>query len=748
MKKFILNLSIIYYMIFFLNVNVVNANVLENIKISGNERISNETIKLFSKVSINETIDQNKLNEILKNLYETNFFSDVKLEIDDNILSIIVVENPIIEDISYEGISANKIVEALKENSLVVSRSSFNETILKKEKFRLNQILKDLGYYKSTIDILIKEEKNNLVKLTFKFNLGEKAKIKKIKFIGNKIFKDRKLRRIIASEEYKFWKFISGKKYLNENLVQFDTRLLKNFYKNNGYYNVVINSSFAKLINKDEFELIFNIDAKSKVYFGKMNLTLPIDFDKNNFLKIEKLFNKIQNKSYSINTINKILNEIDKITALEQYQFINASVEEEIVDDKINLNFKINETEKYYIQKINIFGNNVTAENVIRNQFEVDEGDPYNEILINKSFNNLKSLGYFKSVDKEVIDFNETKTKEINITVIEQPTGEINASAGVGTTGSSIGFGVKENNFLGQGIKLDSDITLATDSVKGKFSVTNPNFNNSDKSINLTIDASENDNYKKYGYKTNKTGISIGTDFEYYDDFFLGVGTSNFYEKIETNSTASARQQAQEGSYWDSFLKLDFNLDKRNQKFQASSGFKSFYSLDLPIVSDTNTLKNYYNHSIYFDLYEKNISSVSFYFETANSLNNKDVKLSERINIPSRRLRGFESGRIGPKDGDDFIGGNFAYSINFSSNIPQFFEESQNVEFLIFTDLADVWGVDYDSSLNDSKLRSAIGLGLDWYSPVGPMNFSLSHPISKADTDKTESFRFNLGTSF
>ena len=337
-------------MIFFLNVNVVNANVLENIKISGNERISNETIKLFSKVSINETIDQNKLNEILKNLYETNFFSDVKLEIDDNILSIIVVENPIIEDISYEGISANKIVEALKENSLVVSRSSFNETILKKEKFRLNQILKDLGYYKSTIDILIKEEKNNLVKLTFKFNLGEKAKIKKIKFIGNKIFKDRKLRRIIASEEYKFWKFISGKKYLNENLVQFDTRLLKNFYKNNGYYNVVINSSFAKLINKDEFELIFNIDAKSKVYFGKMNLTLPIDFDKNNFLKIEKLFNKIQNKSYSINTINKILNEIDKITALEQYQFINASVEEEIVDDKINLNFKINETEKYYIQ--------------------------------------------------------------------------------------------------------------------------------------------------------------------------------------------------------------------------------------------------------------------------------------------------------------------------------------------------------------------------------------------------------------
>ena len=748
MKISPLKLVTIFYFIIFLNFNVSHANVLENIKILGNDRISNDTIILFSKISINENIDQNKLNVILKNLYETEFFSDVSVKIEDNTLTIIVVENPIIEKINYEGVRANRILELLKEDALIKPRYSFNEIILKKEKFRLNQILKDLGYYKSTIEIFVKEEKNNLVNLTFNFDLGEKAKIKKIKFIGNKVFKDRKLRRIIASEEYKFWKFISGKKYLNENLVEFDTRLLRNFYKNNGYYNVEINSSFAKLINEDEFELVFNIDAKSKVYFGEMSLSLPTDFDRSNFNNIEKLFNKIENQKYSINTINKILDEIDLITAQEQYQFINATVEEKIENNKIRLNFKINETEKYYIKKINIFGNNVTAENVIRNQFEVDEGDPYNEILINKSFNNLKSLGYFKTVDKEVIDFDDTKTKIVNISVIEQPTGELSASAGVGTTGSSIGFGIKENNFLGQGIKVNSDVSLATDSVKGRFSVTNPNYKNTDKSINLTIDASENDNYKKYGYKTNKTGLSLGTNFEYYDDFFLGVATSNFYEKIETNSTASARQQAQEGNYWDSFLKLDFNLDKRNQKFQTSSGFKSFYSLDLPIISDTNTLKNYYNHSIYFDLYEKNISSISFYFETANSLNNKDVKLSERINIPSRRLRGFESGRIGPKDGDDFIGGNFAYSLNFSSNIPQFFEESQNVEFLFFTDVADVWGVDYDSSLNDSKIRSSIGLGLEWYSPVGPMNFSLSHPVSKAETDKTESFRFNLGTTF
>ena len=190
------------------------------------------------------------------------------------------------------------------------------------------------------------------------------------------------------------------------------------------------------------------------------------------------------------------------------------------------------------------------------------------------------------------------------------------------------------------------------------------------------------------------------------------------------------------------------NYDKRNQKFQASSGFKSYYSLDLPILSDTSTIKNYYNYSHYFNFFEKNFSSISIYLQSANSLNNKDVKLSERITIPSTRLRGFEAGRVGPKDGDDFIGGNYAYSVNFNSNIPQLFQDSQNLDFLFFVDAAEIWGVDYNSSIQGNGIRSSIGFGLDWVSPVGPINFTLAYPVTKEKGDKTETFRFNLGTTF
>ena len=726
-----------------------SSDIIEKINIEGNQRISSNTIILFTEVNIGQEITDNDLNPILNNLYNTSYFNDVRISLNNNILNIFVEEFPIIQKINYNGVKSNTILEKITEDKLLKDKSPYIKFSLNNEKERLLSQIKELGYYNASIETTLETLDENLVNINFDIKLGDKSKIKKITFIGNKVFKDNRLKRLIASSEYKFWKIISGRKYLNENLVKLDERLLKNYYLNNGYYDVKIYSSFAKLVKENEFELIFNIDSNQQYYFGDIKLDLPPDFDEKNFLKLEKLFSDIKGEVYSINQIDKILDEIDLITLQEQYQFINASVEEKLVSNNINLIFKIKESDKYYVEKINIYGNNVTQENVIRNQLELDEGDPFNEILLNKSINNLKSLNFFKNVDKSVKEGSSENTKILNLSVDEKPTGEITASAGVGTDGGSIGFGIRENNFLGKGLSLDSNFNLSGETFKGKFGLTNPNFKNSDKSIFINAEAIETDNFKTFGYKTNKTGINIGTNFEYLNDLRLGIGTSNFYEVIKTNDTASQAQQDQEGNYWDTFVNFDFIYDKRNQKFQTTSGFKSFYSIDVPIVSEKNTLKNYYNYSHYFDLYENNVSSVSIYLQSANSINNKDIKLSERINIPSSKLRGFESGRVGPKDGEDYIGGNYGYALNFSSTIPQIFEESQNVDFLFFVDAANLWGVDYDSSLDDSgSIRSSTGIALDWFSPIGPLSFSLAYPITKESGDKEESFRFNLGTSF
>ena len=745
LKKF----NILVYLLLIFSISNANSNILENIVVDGNDRISNETIIMFSGVKKYNDVDNVDINKVLKNLYETNFFENVSVTLNNKTLIIKVFEFPIIENVEFDGVKAKKIKKKLNDSIKIKNRSSYNPILVSNDVSIIKFQLKKLGYYFANVESIIENLGNNRLNLIYKIDLGNKAKIKKITFIGDKIFKDGKLRSIVISEEYKFWKFISGRKFLNEDVIQLDKRLLRNFYLNKGFYNVEINTSFAKLIKEDEFELIYNIDPKEKIFFNNLKIDLPSDFNSVNFEELNKLLFDLKGKSYSLNAVEKILNRIDTITIQEEFKSVKATIDESIVENKLDINFNIKETEKFYVERINIYGNNITRESVIRNQLEIDEGDPYNEILQSKSENNLKSLNFFRSVSSEITKGVNKNSKIINITVDEKPTGEIFAGAGLGNEGGTFTIGVKENNYLGKGLGVEANATVTPETFKGKLSVNDPNYKNSDKSVFFNVQALEIDRLVDFGYKTNKTGFEIGTNFEYLKDLNLGLSTRSFIEKIDTDSTASSRQQAQEGNYWDTFLKLRFNYDKRNQRFRPNDGFLSDLTLDLPLISDSNTLTNSYTYKVYTDLYENNVTSMSFYVEAANSLTNDDIKLSERLYIPSRKLRGFESGKIGPKDGDDFVGGNFATAINFNSTLPVIFENAQNLDASIFVDIANLWGVDYDSSIDDSnRIRSSIGIGVDWFSVVGPINFSLTETLSKKSTDITESFRFNIGTTF
>ena len=745
LKKF----NILVYLLLIFSISNANSNILENIVVDGNDRISNETIIMFSGVKKYNDVDNVDINKVLKNLYETNFFENVSVTLNNKTLIIKVFEFPIIENVEFDGVKAKKIKKKLNDSIKIKNRSSYNPILVSNDVSIIKFQLKKLGYYFANVESIIENLGNNRLNLIYKIDLGNKAKIKKITFIGDKIFKDGKLRSIVISEEYKFWKFISGRKFLNEDVIQLDKRLLRNFYLNKGFYNVEINTSFAKLIKEDEFELIYNIDPKEKIFFNNLKIDLPSDFNSVNFEELNKLLFDLKGKSYSLNAVEKILNRIDTITIQEEFKSVKATIDESIVENKLDINFNIKETEKFYVERINIYGNNITRESVIRNQLEIDEGDPYNEILQSKSENNLKSLNFFRSVSSEITKGVNKNSKIINITVEEKPTGEIFAGAGLGNEGGTFTIGVKENNYLGKGLGVEANATVTPETFKGKLSVNDPNYKNSDKSVFFNVQALEIDRLVDFGYKTNKTGFEIGTNFEYLKDLNLGLSTRSFIEKIDTDSTASSRQQAQEGNYWDTFLKLRFNYDKRNQRFRPNDGFLSDLTLDLPLISDSNTLTNSYTYKVYTDLYENNVTSMSFYVEAANSLTNDDIKLSERLYIPSRKLRGFESGKIGPKDGDDFVGGNFATAINFNSTLPVIFENAQNLDASIFVDIANLWGVDYDSSIDDSnRIRSSIGIGVDWFSVVGPINFSLTETLSKKSTDITESFRFNIGTTF
>ena len=602
----------------------------------------------------------------------------------------------------------------------------------------------------SSVESRVIENNNDTVDLIFNVQLGEKSKISKLEFVGDKKIKDRTLRSVITSEESKFWKFISKNKYVNKNNIERDKRLLKNFYLNKGYYDVLIESATVKFVNDESFKLTYKIDAGELYYINETKLILPIDYNEDNFADVKKQLIKLDNKKYSLNKITKVVDEIDKVSLSREYDFINADLTENKIDkNKLDLIININESEKLYVQRINIFGNNITHENVIRNKLEIDEGDPFNELLNAKSLNNLKASNLFKSVNSDIKPGDDNATKIINITVEEKPTGEITLGAGAGTEGGTIGFSVGENNFLGKGIKLGSSLRLTEDSVTGNFTINNPNYNYSNKSLFTTVESTSIDKLTDNGYETTKTGVSFGTGFEQFENVFFTPKISNYYEDLKTSSKASASLAKQAGSYTESKFSYGLDYDMRNQSFQTSDGFRSYFSQDIPLYSEEYAFRNSYDFKMWHKLSNEMITSFNFYGKMVQSLNDKDVRITNRFYLPSNKLKGFKTRNIGPLDGNDYVGGNYATAINFDTTLPMVFPTLQTVDIRYFIDAANLWGVDYSDTIDESnKIRSSTGIVVDWFTPIGPLNFSLAQDLSKASTDKTETFQFSLGTTF
>ena len=746
MIKYI-SLFILISFTFFSN---LSAEIINEIIIKNNNRISFGTIKTYGDIKTGVDYSKDDLNKILKNLYGTNFFENIKLSLENNVLIIDVVENKIIQTVTINGIKAEKTTKAILKGLSLKSKSSFIESLVANDLFKIKSSLYFQGYYFSNVSSSIIENENNTVDLIYNIELGEKANISRIEFTGNKVIKDRTLRNLITTEESRFWKFLSNRQYLNKDNLSRDERLLKQYYLNEGYYDVVINTSTANLLDNKSFNVTFNINAGNIYKINDTKLLLPIDYDPENFLNITKLLNKLKDQNYSFAKVSKIVNAIDKVSLSREYDFISAELIENKVDNnKIDITFKVFETQKLYIEKINIFGNTITQDNIVRNTLEIDEGDPFNELLNSKSMNNIRSLNIFKSVKSEILDGSVPNTKIINVTVEEKPTGEISLGAGVSSDGGTLGFAVGENNFMGKGIGLSSSLKVSSGSVRGQFSVLNPNFNYTGRSLRTNIESTKIDKMTSSGYESSKNGFSFGTRFEQYENVYFSPSISTFWESIETNASASEALRKQSGNYFENKLSYSIDFDGRDRRYQTTEGMRSTFVQGIPIISDEYALLNGYELTKWHKFDNSMVTSLSFYGRLINSLNDKDVRISNRLNLPSKKLKGFESGKVGPKDGKDYVGGNYAASINFKSSLPMILPSLETLDFTYFLDVGNVWGVDYSDTLNNSNtIRSSTGIALDWYTVIGPLSFSFAQNLTKASTDKTQTFQFDIGTTF
>ena len=740
-----------YFILFFILIPFnLNAEILNKIEINGNERIADETIIVYGEVEKGKDYSQEGIDQIIKKLYETKFFSKISVDFSSGILKITVKENPIINSIIIQGEPTKKFTKVILEALSLKEKSSYIKSDVKNDLETIKTFYRSLGYYSPNVEARTQEVAggNNLLNLIFSINKGEREKISKIFFIGEKKIKTKRLRDVIASEEAKFWKFISRNVYLNEERVELDKRLLKNYYLGKGYYDVEILSSNVFLKEKDGIELTFSINAGKRYRIKKLSTNIEPVFDKSIFQSLESDFKKYAGDYYSPFKIQKILKSIDAIIDNNELQFVQHTVSESIDENSIDIEFKIFEGRKVQIERVNIKGNTITNESVIRSELELDEGDPFSKVKLDKTVANLKSRNLFKTVQQKIINGSSKDLKILEITVEEKPTGEITAGAGTGTDGTTFSFALGENNYLGKGLKVNSSLELTEKSIRGGLDITDPNYKYTGNMVFGGVSSKKTDNTDS-GYENTLTSFKIGTKFEQYDDLYYFPRLDLSFDDLTVDDTASSKLKKQAGSFTDLEFGFGVEKDTRDRTFMPTSGSITAFNTSVPLYADEQS--SFYNR-ISFNKYhgfsDNVLGAVKFYAAGIVAIED-DVRLSKRLHIPSKRLRGFASRKVGPMDGGDYIGGNYATTLNIEAALPNLLPEGTQTDIAAFFDLGNLWHTDYDSAIaQSSTLRSSVGFATNMFTPIGPLNFVFAQTLSSADSDETQTFKFEIGTSF
>ena len=557
---------------------------------------------------------------------------------------------------------------------------------------------------------------------------------------------------VITSSEDGWWKFFSTSA-LSEQRIEYDKQLLKDFYRSKSFYDAQIESAFASVDKNNKFTLTYSINSGKKYKFGDYDIKVSgltiKESDVNELKKISNIL--LKNEFFSPLTINKLNKQVTDFLESKKHGNFEINIQDsKATDERINIIIQLNEGQKSLVNKINIQGNTITEEKVIRDNLIISEGDQLNSSKLKKSVDNIKSKQLFSKVDYKIEDSEKKNFKDLNLFVKEQPTGSISAGIGYGTNGPLFEGSVNEKNFLGQGISLNFTGRLSSEVLRGDLSYVNPNYQNSNKELAASL-FSEVDDYENSGYQNKRAGTKFATKYEIYEDIFFRPNLGLQFDKLEVTGSASSLLKSRQGDFVTTSFGYNFLYDQRDSKYNPTAGSIFYFDQNIAtFFSDIPTVQTGVGVTSYKELFsEKFIGSAKVKLANVTAFNDKDVKLSDRLFSSSNDLRGFEQRGVGPVDSGDHIGGNNLATLSLKSTFPNPIPENLRANTFLFLDIGNVWGADYSNLISDSsKLRSSTGVSIDLMTPIGPLNFAYSIPLSKASTDKEQSFLFNIGSSF
>ena len=733
--------------------------IIVEIRIEGTERVDPVTVRSYLTVSPGDPFESDRLDQSLKQLFTSGLFEDVTVQRDGSTLIVKVTENPLLNQVVFEG-NQRISTDQLTNETQLRPRQVYTRTRVQSDVQRIQDLYRRNGRFAATVEPKIIRLDQNRVNLVFEINEGTKTGINRIIFIGNNQFSDGTLGENILTRETAWWRFLSSSDSYDPDRLTVDRELLRRFYMSRGYADFRVLSAVAELApDQSGFFITFTIDEGERYRFGKVEVASSI---KN--LSSGELTALLTTKTDSWYDTSEIEKSVSQITnRLSDLQYASADVKPRINRNRENLTidiiYEVNEGPKIFVERINVTGNQRTIDRVIRREFDLSEGDPFSATLLRRSEQRVRDLGFFERVTVTRTDGLQPDQTIINVDVAERATGEISFGVGYSTSDGPLGeIGIRERNWLGKGQDVRLGFSLSSRGTQADISFTEPYFFERNLSAGFDLFRRTRDYRDVSAYTEENLGGSLRLGYPISENLRQRL----YYSAIDTTisgvlSTASRFIREQQGQRVTSLIGQELTYDRRNSRLDPTSGYFIRLATDLAgLGGDARFVRGRLGAGWFYPVAENWVTSVTGEVGQVIGLG-EGVAISDRFFLGADTLRGFRRAGVGPRDLtggiSDALGGNRFYRASIELTFPVGLPRELGVKGAIFSDIGSLWEVDAvpragENFVNATTPRVSIGIGVSWVSPLGPIRIDVAQAIVKESYDQTELFRFSFGSRF
>lgn len=732
--------------------------IVRQIEVKGAERVDPTTVLSYLDLEIGEELNRQSLDSALKSLFATGLFADVSLDQRGDTIIVNVVENPIINQIAFEGNDQIDDDELQAEVQLR-PRQVFTRTKVQNDVNRLYQVYRRNGRFSANIEPKIIRLDQNRVNLVFEVTEGPVTKIKSIRFVGNKRFDDDQLRSEISTKETAWYRFITADDRYDPDRLSFDQELLRRFYLSQGYADFELVSATAELSNdRDNFFITFTLDEGKRYRVNNIEIDARLkDFDPS---VLDEYVTFSEGEWYNADDVQNSVDALtDKLGDL-QYAFVNVrpQTDRNQQEGLIDIKFVVNESPRVFVERINVNGNIRTLDKVVRREMLLVEGDPFNRSKLARSEQNVRNLDFFETVDVQPKPGSAPDRTVVDVNVSEKSTGELSVGAGFSTAdGPLADLRIRERNLLGRGQDLLLSTTIAGERTEFDLAFTEPRFLNRDVSAGFDLFHVTRDLQDESSFDQRRTGGALRVGYPWSDKWRQVLRLRAERNDItDVQDTASRFIRDQEGQRDTFALSQSLTFDDRNSVIEPTEGLLFWFNTEVTgFGGDSQYVSGRSGMSYFYPLFDNNVVfNLLGEVGAIEGYNDEEVAINERFYLGGPTFRGFEQAGVGPRDvsTNDSLGGNRFYRGSAEFSFPVGLPEELGIKGHAFSDVGSVFevdGADADpNAIDDNKLRASVGLGVSWRSPFGPIRVDFSAPVAKEDFDEEENFQFNFGTRF